>query len=119
MAQSLPCPARLREVDDDIDPLFLDAEGRPFWGGTYFPPEPRWGKPSFKHVLREVERIYREEPDKVGHNSGLIVEARNGRALETLEVLRTGGLEIRSFELLRPTLEETFMNVVRGERRDG
>jgi uncharacterized protein YyaL (SSP411 family) len=55
--------------------MFLDSEGRPFWGGTYFPPEPRWGKPSFKHVLREVERIYREEPDKVQHNAALIVEA--------------------------------------------
>jgi uncharacterized protein YyaL (SSP411 family) len=55
--------------------MFLDSDGRPFWGGTYFPPEPRWGKPSFKHVLHEVERIYREEPDKVQHNAALIVEA--------------------------------------------
>ena len=31
--------------------MFLDSEARPFWGGTYFPPEPRFGRPSFTHVL--------------------------------------------------------------------
>jgi uncharacterized protein YyaL (SSP411 family) len=55
--------------------MFLDSEARPFWGGTYFPPEPRFGRPSFRHVLAEVARIYREEPDKVGHNAGMLVKA--------------------------------------------
>ncbi len=55
--------------------MFLDPEGRPFWGGTYFPPESKWGKPSFQHVLREVERIYRQEPQKVSHNADLIIDA--------------------------------------------
>jgi uncharacterized protein YyaL (SSP411 family) len=54
--------------------MFLDQDGRPFWGGTYFPPEARWGKPSFRHVLKEVERIFREEPDKVRHNAELITD---------------------------------------------
>ena len=27
--------------------MFLTPEGEPFWGGTYFPPEPRWGRPGF------------------------------------------------------------------------
>jgi uncharacterized protein YyaL (SSP411 family) len=52
--------------------MFLDAEARPFWGGTYFPPAPRWGKPSFRHVLAEVSRIYHAEPDKVRHNAEAI-----------------------------------------------
>jgi uncharacterized protein YyaL (SSP411 family) len=55
--------------------MFLDSEARPFWGGTYFPPEPRFGRPSFKTVLREVSRIYRDEPDKVGHNASLLLQA--------------------------------------------
>jgi uncharacterized protein len=55
--------------------MFLDAEGRPFWGGTYFPPAPRYGRPGFANVLREVARIYREEPDKVSHNAGLLVNS--------------------------------------------
>ncbi len=54
--------------------MFLAPDARPFWGGTYFPPQARWGKPSFQHVLREVERIFRDEPDKVRHNSELLVD---------------------------------------------
>jgi uncharacterized protein len=55
--------------------MFLDADARPFWGGTYFPPEPRFGRPAFTHVLREVARIYREEPDKVRHNAELLLKS--------------------------------------------
>ena len=59
--------------------MFLDSEARPFWGGTYFPPEPRFGRPSFKTVLAEISRIYREEPDKVTHNAALLVKALGQR----------------------------------------
>jgi uncharacterized protein YyaL (SSP411 family) len=59
--------------------MFLDSEARPFWGGTYFPPEPRFGRPSFKTVLAEVARVYRDEPDKVGYNAGLLVKALQQR----------------------------------------
>ena len=55
--------------------MFLDPDARPFWGGTYFPPESRWGKPSFRHVLREVHRIWRDEPDKVAHNATALVDS--------------------------------------------
>jgi len=59
--------------------MFLDGDARPFWGGTYFPPEPRYGRPGFPQVLREVARVYGEEPDKVAHNAGLLVEALRER----------------------------------------
>jgi uncharacterized protein len=59
--------------------MFLDGEARPFWGGTYFPPQPRFGRPAFSHVLREVSRIYREEPDKVRHNAELLLSSLNAR----------------------------------------
>jgi uncharacterized protein YyaL (SSP411 family) len=59
--------------------MFLDSEARPFWGGTYFPPAPRFGKPPFRTVLAEVARVYREEPDKVQYNAGLLVKALNER----------------------------------------
>ncbi len=54
--------------------MFLDSEARPFWGGTYFPPEPRFGRPSFKSVLAEAARTWREEPDKVAHNAGRLMQ---------------------------------------------
>ncbi|MGE0850353.1 MAG: thioredoxin domain-containing protein [Hyphomicrobiaceae bacterium] len=59
--------------------MFLDSEARPFWGGTYFPPTPRFGRPGFPQVLREVSRIYAEERDKVTHNAGVLIEALQAR----------------------------------------
>ncbi len=54
--------------------MFLTPQAEPFWGGTYFPKEPKFGRVGFKQVLNEVARVYREEPDKVRHNATLIVE---------------------------------------------
>ena len=39
--------------------VFLFPDGRPFHGGTYFPPEPRHGMPSFQMVLESVDKAYR------------------------------------------------------------
>ena len=52
--------------------MFLDPTGRPFWGGTYFPPTDRWGRPGFRRVLEEMARLYREDPDRVASNAGTI-----------------------------------------------
>jgi uncharacterized protein YyaL (SSP411 family) len=38
------------------------------WGGTYFPKEARFGRPAFVDVLRELARLFREEPDRIGKN---------------------------------------------------
>jgi uncharacterized protein YyaL (SSP411 family) len=48
--------------------MFLTPAGEPFWGGTYFPKESRYGRPAFTAVLREVARLFREEPDKIAQN---------------------------------------------------
>jgi len=34
--------------------MFLTPDAKPFWGGTYFPPEPRWGRPGFPQILNAV-----------------------------------------------------------------
>jgi hypothetical protein len=41
--------------------VFLTPEGRPFYGGTYFPDAPRHGMPSFRQVLESVDRAWREQ----------------------------------------------------------
>ena len=43
--------------------VFLTPAGEPFFGGTYFPPEPRHGMPAFRQVLRAVADAYRERPE--------------------------------------------------------
>ncbi len=49
--------------------IFLTPQGEPFGGGTYFPPEPKFGKPAFPDVLREVARLYRENGEQVTKNT--------------------------------------------------
>ncbi|MBN2472675.1 MAG: thioredoxin domain-containing protein [Anaerolineae bacterium] len=51
--------------------VFLTPEGKPFYGGTYFPKEPRYGMPSFRQILEGVAEAYRsrrEEAEQVGGN---------------------------------------------------
>jgi uncharacterized protein YyaL (SSP411 family) len=48
--------------------MFLTPDGEPFWGGTYFPPTPRWGRPSFQQVLRGVAEAYRTQRGAVRQN---------------------------------------------------
>jgi len=45
--------------------VFLTPEGEPFFGGTYFPPRPRHGMPSFLQVLEAVHRAWEEHPEDV------------------------------------------------------
>ena len=45
--------------------VFLTPDGRPFWGGTYFPPDPRHGLPSFRQVLEGVNEAYRSRRGEV------------------------------------------------------
>ena len=48
--------------------MFLTPQGEPVWGGTYFPKDARFGRPAFTDVLREIARLFREEPDRIGKN---------------------------------------------------
>ncbi len=48
--------------------MFLTPDGEPFWGGTYFPPRPRYGRPGFPEILRGIADTYRTDADKIGRN---------------------------------------------------
>jgi uncharacterized protein len=81
-----------REERPDVDSLYMDAvvaltgqggwpmtvfltpEGEPFLGGTYYPPEPRHGLPSFKQVLNAVADAYRERRSDVTRQASAIVD---------------------------------------------
>ena len=49
----------------------------------------------------------------------LVLEAADGRGVEALEALRRAQVAVHSFEMQRPSLEEIFLSVVRGERHEG
>jgi uncharacterized protein len=82
-----------REERPDVDGLYMDAvvamtghggwpmtvfltpDGRPFYGGTYFPPEPRHGMPSFSQVLEAVSEAYRTRRTDLEQQAELLVDA--------------------------------------------
>jgi uncharacterized protein YyaL (SSP411 family) len=82
-----------REERPDVDALYMDAvvaltgqggwpmtvfltpDGEPFYGGTYFPPEPRHGLPSFPQVLEAVAEAYREKRADVSQQARALVAA--------------------------------------------
>jgi len=55
--------------------VFLTPGGEPFYGGTYYPPEPRHGLPSFRQVLEAVAEAWRDRRDDVARSAGQLVEA--------------------------------------------
>jgi uncharacterized protein len=60
--------------------MFLTPAGEPVWGGTYFPKEARYGRAAFTDVLREVARLFREEPERIGKNRDALMARLSERA---------------------------------------
>ena len=52
--------------------MFLDTDARPFWGGTYFPKVPTYGRPAFIEVLTRISDAYHQQPEKVAGNAEAI-----------------------------------------------
>ena len=62
--------------------VWLTPELQPFYGGTYFPPTTRWGRPGFLDVLAEIARAWRDERD--------ISSARPARSTTQFDGIRDG-----------------------------
>ena len=83
MNRELICIKVDREERPDVDQIYMDAvvrltrsggwplnvfctpDGRPFHGGTYFPPERRYGRPSWPEVVQAIANFFREQPDQL------------------------------------------------------
>ncbi|MGW2406526.1 thioredoxin domain-containing protein [Streptomyces sp. NPDC001739] len=61
--------------------VFLTPDAEPFYFGTYFPPEPRHGMPSFGQILEGVRAAWADRRDEVGEVAGRIVADLAGRSL--------------------------------------
>ena len=79
--------------------VFLTPAGEPFYGGTYYPPEPRHGLPSFRQVLEAIAEAWRERREDVARSAGQLVEA------------------VRQSALLRPSLEPLTDELLAGAAR--
>ncbi len=54
--------------------VWMTPDGRPFYGGTYFPPAERWGRPGFRELLLEMARLWREERARVERAAESVTE---------------------------------------------
>ncbi|HOA23371.1 MAG TPA: thioredoxin domain-containing protein [Aggregatilineales bacterium] len=88
-----------REERPDVDAIYMNAvqaltgsggwpmsvwllpDGRPFYGGTYFPNKPRHGMPSFKQVMLRMAELYREKRDEIEDQATRLTAAISGRVL--------------------------------------
>jgi uncharacterized protein len=80
--------------------VFMTPDGKPFYAGTYFPPEPRHGMPSFRDVLAAVAKTWRERRADVEHQAGRIDEA------------------LRSVAQAAPSAEPLTSSILGGAARD-
>ena len=90
--------------------VFLTPDLKPFYGGTYFPPDDRFGRPGFSSVLNEIARIYREQRGQVETTAG-----------ELTQHLQTLAQTSASTELLSPNLLRDAVRELGGrfDPRDG
>ena len=54
--------------------VWLTPSLRPFYGGTYFPPASRWGRPGFVEILEELARAWREDRPRIESSATTILE---------------------------------------------
>ena len=76
--------------------MFLTPELKPFYGGTYFPPEDRYNMPGFPRVLQSVAGAYRERREDVQQTAASVLSElkRSATALESNELLSTELLDV-------------------------
>ena len=75
--------------------VFLLPDGRPFYGGTYFPSESRHGMPSWPDVLQAVADAYATRPDAVLQNAVALTEALQATSPGGDGRIRAGGVRAR------------------------
>jgi uncharacterized protein YyaL (SSP411 family) len=89
--------------------VFLTPDGRPFYGGTYFPPEPRYNIPSFRQILLAVSEAYRERRAELERQADALVGAiRDASALAPSVDPLTTELLSRAVSALAAQFDPTY-----------
>ena len=103
-----------REERPDVDEIYMDAQqmlhghggwplnvfctpdGRPFFGGTYFPPQRRTGMPGWTDVLQGITKAFREQRDQVEQQATQLTQHLNLRVELSGEELTESPAQVRS-----------------------
>jgi uncharacterized protein YyaL (SSP411 family) len=86
--------------------VFLTPEGKPFYGGTYFPDQPRHGLPSFAQVLEGVAQAWRERRSEIEESGSAIAAAIAGSSAR--EGPQAGGVQEWMLDSALVSLEREF-----------
>ena len=85
---------------------FLTPDGRPFYAGTYYPPEPRPGMPSFRQVLTGIAEAWDERRDEIVAQAGKVTESiASVGSLEGSNDPLTGEVAREAMQALRPSFD--------------
>ena len=88
--------------------VWLTPELKPFYGGTYYPPEGRWGRPGFAEILREIVRVWQLERDNVQASAAKLTEQIKGlRAVEPGSQVPTPEALIEAVAQFAQTFDQT------------
>lgn len=83
--------------------VFLTPDKLPFFGGTYFPPAPRYQMPSFPQILESVAEAFRERRDELLHSAHDVLD----------EIRQIGAVETDSVDLSKDQLDTAFQSFVK------
>jgi len=88
--------------------VWLTPEGRPFYGGTYFPPDNRYGRAGFPSILGQIARLWREDRERVEGEAARVVEAlaQAGRGAEGAPFSRDETPLVHGFESFSRSFDE-------------
>jgi len=82
--------------------VWITPEGKPFYAGTYFPPEDYYGRPGFKSVLTRVAQAWQEMQERVAADAGKVTEMiQNMHSSEKSEILSRQAVSDAARQMLR------------------
>jgi uncharacterized protein YyaL (SSP411 family) len=96
--------------------VFLTSDGRPFYGGTYFPPRPIYNRASWKEVLAGVARSYRERRAEIGQQAESLTRHVAGAGSFGMGMGSPASAPLFTREILRQICDQLLASA---DRRDG
>jgi uncharacterized protein YyaL (SSP411 family) len=89
--------------------VWLTPDLKPFFGGTYFPPESRWGRPGFVDILKELARAWTQERDKVVTSANTILDRlREMTGADAAAPDRSPVADVEAIDIGVATFAQTF-----------
>jgi uncharacterized protein YyaL (SSP411 family) len=84
--------------------VFLTPDRKPFYAGTYFPPTPRHGLPSFQQVLQAITAAWRDRQAEILDSASEIASrlSANTRWLSDADSIRVRGVDLAAATRVRP-----------------